>query len=482
MKKSILRMVCFFFILITVLCYINKVFAFKNGGGIYDFTKFYELEDNTVDVLVLGSSHAYQAVNTDTLWQEHGISSFVLAGSGQPMWNTYYYLKEALNTQIPKLIILEAYMTTKVTDYGDDFFIISNTYGMKWSKNKMEAIKVSAPQERWSELTFDYMQYHTRYTDLSRADFVKNQGNPLYENWKGYECNMAAVSFDTPNVSEVTKKEALSRKTETYYRKIIELAAENDIPLLIVVSPYAGIDEKDQAMYHTAADIAAEYHVDFVNYNLLYDEIGIDFSCDAADSHHLNYKGSQKYTHSLGGYIINHYDIPDRRGNDKYESWELDSQYLESMIKSGQLAEADNVSDIIQNIDNQEYLLFVSVDGNCYTFNDERLDDNAAFLFNILNIPHDNENGIWYINNQSGFLYVSGSESDNTTFRLDYHDVCLSRVFDETSQQYSNLVSIDGTEYKKVTNGINITVYNPLTQSVVDSFGFDMDDNYHVVR
>ena len=47
----------------------------------------------------------------------------------------------------------------------------------------------------------------------------------------------------------------------------------------------------------------------------------------------LKYKGSQ--TQLLGEYIINHYDIPDHRRNVKY--------------------------------------------GNCYTFDDERLDDNFAF-------------------------------------------------------------------------------------------------------
>lgn len=482
MKKTILRIVSFFIILIIILSYTNKVFSYKNDPGINAFTKFYELEDNTVDVLVLGSSHAYQTVNTGVLWQEYGISSFVLAGSDQPLWNTYYYLKEALNTQTPHLIILDAYKTAKVTDYSEDYFIISNTFGMKWSKNKIEAIKLSAPQERWGQFMFSYIQYHSRYTDLSRADFTKNQGNPLYENWKGFRCNMNTTVYDMPDVSEVTEREALSQKTETYYRKIIELAAENDIPLLIVVSPYAGIDETDQAMLNTAADIASEYNVDFVNYNLLYDEIGIDFSCDVADVHHLNYKGSQKYTQSLGEYIINHYDIPDRRGNDEYESWELNSQYLASMIKNQQLAEASDISGIIQNIDNQEYLLFVSVDGNCFTFDDERLDDNAASFLNKLNIPRNNENGIWYINNQSGYLYASGTESASTTFRLDYHNVCLSRTFDETLQQYINLVNIGRTDYKKVTNGINITVYNPLTQSVVDSFGFDMDNNYNVTR
>ena len=482
MKKSILRIVGFFMILITILIYANKIFAFKNGDGIYDFTKFYELENNTVDVLVLGSSHAFQAVNTGMLWQEHGISSFILGGSVQPIWNTYYYLKEALNTQTPQLIILEAYMITDTSDYGSDLVIIKNTFGMKWSKNKVDAIKISTPKARWGEFFFSYIQYHTRYTDLSRADFTNNQGNPLYENWKGFGCNMATTSFDTPDVHEVTEKKSLSEKSETYYRKIIELAAENNIPLLIVVSPYAGINENAQAMYNTAADIAAEYNVNFVNYNLLYDEIGIDFSYDAADLGHLNYKGNQKYTHALGEYIINHYDIPDRRGNDKYKSWELNSQYISSIIENQQLIEATSTSDIIDNINNQEYLLFVSVDGNCYTFDDERLDNNVAILLNALNIPRYNENTIWYINNQSGYIYTSGSEYARETFRLDYHDVCLSRTFDETSQQYINSVNIDRTEYKKVTNGINITVYNPLTQNIVDSFGFDMNDNYNLVR
>ncbi len=480
MKKTFLKAAGFLLILIILLNHINKVFVYKNDSGINSFTKFYELEDHTVDVLVLGSSHAYQAVNTGVLWQEYGIPAFILAGSGQPLWNTYYFLKESLKSQTPRLIVLEAYMTTKVTDHSEDYFIISNTYGMKWSKNKIEAIKVSAPRERWGEFMLGYIQYHSRYTDLSRADFVKDQGNPLYENWKGFSCNLNTTVYDTPNVNKVTGRESLSPKTETYYRKIIELAAENDIPLLIVVSPYAGISETEQAMYHTAAAIAAEYNIDFVNYNLLYDEIGINFSCDVADSHHLNEKGSRKYTRSLGEYMKTHYDIPDRRGHEAYASWEQDSQYLASMIKNHHLAEASSISDVIQELAEQEYLLFVTIDGTCDPFDEK--DDNVSLLLNTLNIPCDAGNGIWYMNTRSGLLYQSGTDAANTAFRLDHHDVCLSRTFDETSQQYLNTVTIDRTDYKKVTNGINITVYHPLTQSVIVTFGIDMDDNGHFVR
>ena len=51
MKKSVVRITCFLLILVLCLTYANNVFKLKYGDGIYDVTKFYELDDDTVDVL-----------------------------------------------------------------------------------------------------------------------------------------------------------------------------------------------------------------------------------------------------------------------------------------------------------------------------------------------------------------------------------------------------------------------------------------------
>ena len=67
MKKAIFRIGIFLVILMLLLFRWNSVFKMKDGDGIYDLTKFYELEDNTVDVLILGSSHAFEDFNTGTL-------------------------------------------------------------------------------------------------------------------------------------------------------------------------------------------------------------------------------------------------------------------------------------------------------------------------------------------------------------------------------------------------------------------------------
>lgn len=60
----------------------------------------------------MGSSHSFVNFNNGTLYEEYGIASYDLGGSLQPMWNSYYDLKEALKTQTPELIVLEGYGTT----------------------------------------------------------------------------------------------------------------------------------------------------------------------------------------------------------------------------------------------------------------------------------------------------------------------------------------------------------------------------------
>lgn len=151
MKKTVIRISCFLILLVTILNITNHTFKVKYGDGIYGCTKFYELEDNTVDVLFLGSSHAFEDFNTGVLWSDYGMAAYILAGSDQPLWNTYYYLKEALKTQKPELIVLEGYLTTYQREYIDDSRIIKNNFGLKWSGDKIDSIKASAPEERWGE-------------------------------------------------------------------------------------------------------------------------------------------------------------------------------------------------------------------------------------------------------------------------------------------------------------------------------------------
>ena len=474
MKKSIIRITSFVMLLVFLLGSINSMFKVKYGDGIYDVTKFYELEENTVDVLFLGSSHAFEDFNTGTLWDEYGLSSFVLAGSIQPMWNTYYYLKEALKTQTPDLIVLEGYCAVVSDEYADDSRIIKNNYGLKWSLDKVNSLKVSSPQERWREFFLEYSQYHTRYKELSREDFVRNQGNPFYKDWKGFGCNMTVTPYEVMDVSAIEARTPLYEKTEKYYRATIELARENDIPIVVIVSPYSGITETEQMMYNTASDIAGEYGIPFVNCNLLTDEIGLDWTVDAADPGHLSYKGNQKYSKYIGKYLVENYKLSDHRGEPEYSTWEDNAKYIRQMICDQEMLESTELSTITEKIINDNYWVFVSVDGTCNT-----ADVTFEELFDKCGIPKNGLNGIWFI---------SDDVSWNTTInegeffeRTEPHDFLLRRSVDENGA-WTNEIIIDNADYKKVANGVNIVIYDKLTEKVADAIGFNADDGYAIVR
>ncbi len=480
MKNTLVRITCFLLILILVLCYADKVFKVKYGDGIYDMTTFYKLDDNTVDVLILGSSHAFENINTGTLWEEYGISSYILGGSIQPLWNTYYYLKEALKTQTPELIVLEGYCTIQNQEFIDDSRIIKNTYGLKWSPDKLAAIKISAPEERWHEFIPEYIQYHTRYTELSKPDFCGEKANPLYYDWKGFGCNMTTTPLEAKDVSGVTARTPLYEKVETYYRKTIELAKERDIPVIVLISPYAGISEGHKALYNTASDIAAEYNVDFLDANSYLHEIGIDYAGDAADTSHLNYRGNQKFSHFLGNYLKNHYEISDRRGDPAFQSWQRNCDYIAQQIRNQELRESQELSGITDRLSDQNYLLFISLDGNC-TAGDERLQPFYASLGIVGDSAY---GGIYYRDNAASgtedLLWYSQFGAAEKYWDLTAHDLCMKRIPD--AGVYTNHITVDNTEYKKTENGVNVVVYDLVTQSVADSFGIDTGKDYAIVR
>ena len=76
--RSAIRITCFLVVLALVLVSVCHVLKPKNDDGIYDMELFYELPEDSVEVLVLGSSHAYCGFNTGVLWREQGMGKSIL--------------------------------------------------------------------------------------------------------------------------------------------------------------------------------------------------------------------------------------------------------------------------------------------------------------------------------------------------------------------------------------------------------------------
>ena len=343
LNKSRIAFVAFIIVLLIIFSKFFSVFQLKAVDGVYSMTTFYEQRPESIDVIFLGSSHMYENVSTQVLWDEYGMAAFDLGGSVQPIWNTYYYMKEALKTQTPKVLVLDVYMLTKDWNYSDTARAMKNTFGMKYSKDKIEAIKASYEHTDIMQLMdyiFEFPAFHNRYTEITEGDFkgqgkdYNNDGNGRFncDDWKGYYLNLNEEEQDFPAYSSTEKRLPLGEKQEYYFRKTIELAKEHQIPLVLIISPYK-TKEEDAGYYNTISDIADEEDLPFINFNLLYDELQLDFDTDYADGAHMNEKGSRKYSSFLGAYLTDHYSIPDRRGDPAYEDYDRMARWYREQIE-----------------------------------------------------------------------------------------------------------------------------------------------------
>ena len=315
MKKKACRVVGFLLILTMVMLKVNDVVAFKYTDGVTQMEEFYRQEKGSVDVLVLGSSHAFVNVNPAMLDEEFGIWAYDLCGSMQPMWNTYYYLKEALKYQTPQLVVLDVYRLVEAFPYSKESKIVKNTYGMKLSQNKYESIKESlAPEDKgdvWLHMA-EFPSYHSRYVDLTGADFDRSQ--VIGDDYRGAHPVTEVAAMVRPEVSHVTERMEIEPKTMEYFEKILMLAAEYEIPVLLINAPYI-VQEDDKKVFNTLEDYLETQKicekVAYVDFNDAYDEMGIDFATDFADYNHLNVNGLPKFNHALGTYIRENYSVTD---------------------------------------------------------------------------------------------------------------------------------------------------------------------------
>ena len=313
------KTVAFLACLVVLLYLVSCIFGFKYEDGITPIDHFYDLPKDTVDVLLLGSSHMGMNVDPSLLWDLRGIAAYNCWGSMQQPWNTYYYLKECLKYQTPKLVVMDVYGVTFSGDFPGYDNLVKATQGLRLSGDKIENILVSAPEEYRSALLLGLPSYHYRYSEITGEDF-HNFFWDKDTKIQSIDVSGAPVqSFDIPDVSGIKCSEPLAEKCETYFRKTLELCEEAEIPILLVASPYY-IHEQEQRRFNRVGEIAEEYGVPFLNFNLNYRELGIDPNVDYCDLAHMTQGGIEKYTAYLADYMSSHYSLPDRR-LDKSHVW-----------------------------------------------------------------------------------------------------------------------------------------------------------------
>lgn len=344
------------FIVIFLVLLILVSYMVRTNGDVKDrFSGFYAEKNDTLDIVMIGSSPVFPYYSTPKLWGETGIAMYPLSSNVQRPIAMKYLVQEAQKSQSPELFIFEMRMFTM-----DDAGLSENmaytrgvTDNMKYSPLRYETIQAMVPEDdEEGRITFhiDIMKYHTNWKMLvlpsEWANMFYHKKNPL----KGYAFKDEVGPLPMPDCGGADGTTKIPEEQEGYLRDLLEFLKEDGQDALFIVSPY-GESLQDQQMYNYMEEMITSYDYPFVNMNNYYEETGIVFEEDFADyGSHTNAVGAEKCTDFLREYLLEHYTFTDKRGDETYASW--DEAYV--LWKS----EMETVRQTIQDrIANEEYAI-----------------------------------------------------------------------------------------------------------------------------
>ncbi|MBR7075092.1 MAG: hypothetical protein IKI39_08300 [Oscillospiraceae bacterium] len=327
-KREKLHMAAF---LLLALCLVLTAWAVFDRKTSCWYTEkvrgFYQESKQSMDVIGFGSSRMYCTLDPLVLHHKTGLRAYVLATQQQPLRATWYYMREALGRQSPRLLILEATMAFRPDSEITDAEIRDCLDPLPWSKNKLTLIRELVPAGQRAAYYFNFLKYHQRWKELSAKDFDFSylgkrdvfRGYMYLTPERGADCRQQ--SYDSV--------EALSIPEENLalLREMAQLAEENGASLLLLAAPYEAVTDDLGYLRSLHAFCEAE-GIAFLDLNLVYDELGIDNGKDFFDIGHFNVSGSTKATKYIADYISRNYalsPIPDAELDAElkqaYEDW-----------------------------------------------------------------------------------------------------------------------------------------------------------------
>lgn len=491
MKKKIACAVKFvLFLCITVLCVgavqellIPKYYYNSSWPTTNTFKNFYKLEKDSVDVLILGSSHAASGINPQIIYDEYGITSYNLGSEQQSLVISYYWLREALKYQSPKLVVLDTYLLHKYKGV----YYVSNGMNcnesavrkamdcMRWSPLKWEAGKVIEsldPSQSALSFTLPNIRYHTRWYDLSeedytQADMLSHGGVKGFTVLGGRKPGLDDVYLKADE-AEPAEAEPMVDTMELYLDKITELCNKNGIQLILVSIPCS----ESVGKYKALKEYAKEHGLFFCDFNEeeLYHKIDYHAAEDLLS--HPNYIGAEKISSYLGGLFLTEYGVAPRDD----ASFDVSRKNYIHQVENLILGETDDICDYLDRLNCEDYSIFIYAP-NGY---DSYINDDTAKQLNKLGFQTELRGtgaGTHFFAVKDGNKITEKLTSDDVSFSgsirngtVLYH-FCMDSSY-VLPENYIFSLKIDGEECVNSASGLHIIVYDNENKNIIDKICF----------
>lgn len=292
---------------------------------------FFDLPDESLDVVFLGSSATYAFWNAPVAWSEYGITVYPFSNSAQPSFAAKYLIEDAKKRHPDALYIINVtHILERYDPYIDN--LLTN---YPFTLNKIRMTNYLCSQADFSfvktlGMHFPVFRYKERWSDLSLSDFEKKPD--AYMGGSRYDVFLK----QSKDVSSYNPDFNLRTELEDYeiegMNDLMDYCEEENANVLFIIMPQA-VGKERIAKQNTIAEMLESRGMNFLDLRKHADEIGIDYEVDYYNERHTNLHGSIKVTDYLSRYLIENYGFEDKRGQKSYENWQTASDKYFKLVK-----------------------------------------------------------------------------------------------------------------------------------------------------
>ena len=279
------------------------------------------------DVLLIGNSHTVNGMLPLEMYEDYGITAFNMGGYGNSVPLSYWVLQNALDYAEPRVVVIDVHNageTYMLSGSSGDEHKALDAFPLSMTKYRAINDLMSDPElindegDAYADLKWEFYfpigKYHSRWRELGWGDF-----HPQPNREMGSETFSEVVA---PDDYEIIDENMVSEEYGygfEYLRKIIADCQARGIGVVLTHLPYPA-EEDDQMDANTVWYIADEYGVDFLDFVAM-DQV-VDYRTDLCDPDHLNASGAKKISDFLGRFLVDHFDLEDRRADSRYAGWQ----------------------------------------------------------------------------------------------------------------------------------------------------------------
>ena len=271
--------------------------------------EYYAQEDN-IDVLVLGSSHAYRTYHPTVLQEGLGdVNVFNFGSSGQTPPTSYYILDEVLRTHRPGLVVMDVFVMV----FADDSEFTNariNLTSMQPGPGRSNMFWQGFSWEQKLLTLFPTYLYRAHAAPKVKKLLGKRYLRPQKERYveKGFveltdTISTAELKQVLASIEPVKNLDFITERSIEYLERIQARCATAGVPLILIVSPIpkmaadhqGGIYDEANAYFSSMAEGWEVPYYDFVHNRLSVLQDDQHYS----DDHHLNAAGARLFSQAV---------------------------------------------------------------------------------------------------------------------------------------------------------------------------------------